>query len=119
MKRVLLLILVLTIFLVSCFGSVEERLKKKFNKTLDKYVGYETELEIKICGERESLYKLQENYINDDKIKIEVLEPKENNNIIIEYKDDNIYLKNTSINESIALKEVKEINRGLLYGEIF
>lgn len=119
MRKVLLLILALTIFLVSCLGNTEEKLRRKLDKTLDKNVGYQAELELRICGEKDSFYKLQENYINDNEIQIEILEPKGNNDITIEYKDGNIHLKNASIEESTSLKEIEEIDRGLLYGEIF
>jgi len=119
-KRVLLIILIAILFLTSCSGNNEKRIKKKFDKILDKYTGYETELDLTIIGEeKDSVYKLRETYINENEIKIEVLEPKENNEIVIKYKGDNIYLKNTSIDQSISLNKIKEIDKSLLFGEIF
>lgn len=120
MKKVLVLILISSVFLVSCIGNNQVKIEKKLNKTLDKYIGYKTELELNILGkEKKSIYRLQENYINENNIEMEILEPKENNKISIKYVDDNIYMKNASINESISLKETKYIDKGLLFGEIF
>lgn len=120
LKKILLFILVFSSFLVSCTGNNEEKIIENLGKTLDNYTGYETEAEIKITmDEKESIYKLRENYINEDEIILEILEPKDSSGVIIEYKGDNIFLNNTSINQSISLKSIKGIHKGLLFGEVF
>ena len=82
--------------------------------------GYETTLEMRIIDDkRESIYKMKEKYIKDNIVSFEILEPKESKGIIIEYKDDKIYLNHASIRQSITLKAVKDFDKGILLINFF
>lgn len=114
------MIIISSIFLISCTQDDAGKIISKLEKVLDNYSGYETKAELEInMDEGSSLYILDEFYRDSGEIKLSILEPKENRGIVIEYRDNNIFLNNASISQSISLKNVKGINRGLLFGEIF
>lgn len=106
--------------MISCTQDDAGKVISKLEKTLDNYSGYETKAELEInMDEGSSFYILDEFYRHSGEIKLSILEPEENRGIVIEYRDNNIFLNNASISQSISLKNVKGINRGLLFGEIF
>lgn len=120
MKRFLIVLLTFSIFLTGCSGGSDKRIIKKLEKTLDKYIGYESTIEIKILmNEKESNYKMKEEYIKNGVYRIEILEPKASKGITIEYEDEKVYINNASIKQSISLKSIKDLNKGLLIGEFF
>lgn len=120
MKRLFLPIIALMIFLTSCTYDTEATIIKKLNNHLDKYTGYKTELNMKtIMDGKESTYRMKETYTLGNKYKLEILEPKESQDITIEYDGDKIYIKNASIKQSISISSVKDFNQGLLIGKFF
>lgn len=120
MKKVLLSVLVFSIFLVSCVKNDTNSILKKLDKTLDNYIGYEAKAELQFNMDKgETVYLLDEMYRQNGEIKLSILEPSENKGITIEYKDDKIFLNNASIRQSISLKGIKGLNRSLLFGEVF
>lgn len=120
MKKLFIFLLVGMLFLVSCTHDNEAKLLRNLEKHLDKYIGYETETEIKtIMPDKETDYRMKESYIKGKKYKMEIIEPEESKGVVIEYEDDKIYLKHASIKQSISLKTVKNLKKGLLVGEVF
>lgn len=120
MKKVLLFILIFNIFLVSCSKDNSSKIMKKLEKTLDNYIGYETEAELQITmDEKESIYLLKEKYKYNGETKVDILELKESKGITIEYKEDKIIINNASLKQSISLKDIKGLNKGMLFGEVF
>lgn len=120
MKKFLIVLLILSILLTGCSGGSDKRTIKKLENTLDKYIGYESTIEIKILmNEKESNYKMKEEYIKNGIYKIEILEPKASKGITIEYEDEKVYINNASIKQSISLKSIKDLSKGLLIGEFF
>lgn len=120
MKKVLLSVLVFSIFLVSCVKNDTNSILKKLDKTLDNYIGYEAKAELQFNMDKgKTVYLLDEMYTQNGEIKLSILEPSENKGITIEYKDDKIFLNNASIRQSISLKSIKGLNRSLLFGEVF
>ncbi|NLY45269.1 MAG: hypothetical protein GX053_04680 [Tissierella sp.] len=120
-RRFLLLIIVLTsILFVSCTSDKSTKTIEKLNKLYNESNGYETILEMKIINDdKESIYKMKEKYSHDHTISLEILEPKESQGIIIEYKDDKIFLNHASIRQSISLKAVKNFDKGILLANFF
>ncbi len=69
--------------------------------------------------EKESIYLLKEKYKYNGETKVDILEPKESKGITIEYKEDKIIINNASLKQSISLKDIKGLNKGMLFGEVF
>lgn len=117
-KSILLIIAISSILLLSC--SSDTRIIEDIDKVYNDNKGYETTLEMRIIDDkRESIYKMKEKYIKDNIVSFEILEPKESKGIIIEYKDDKIYLNHASIRQSITLKAVKDFDKGILLINFF
>ncbi len=117
-KSILLIIAISSILLLSC--SSDTRIIEDIDKLYNDNKGYETTLEMRIIDDkRESIYKMKEKYIKDNIVSFEILEPKESKGIIIEYKDDKIYLNHASIRQSITLKAVKDFDKGILLINFF
>lgn len=118
MKRLLLSILAISMVLVSCSFNTEEKILNKLEKHLDKYTGYKTELRMQtIMDNEESQYKMKESYTLGGKYKLEITEPSNSNDIVIEYDGSKIYLKHASIKESIELNSIKKFDQSLLIGK--
>lgn len=119
-KFLLLFILLASIILASCSTDKTAKTKEKLSDLYNENSGYITKLEMKILtGDKESVYKMQEKYTRDGSISLEILEPKESEGIIIEYKDDKIFLNHSSIKQSISLKAVKNLDKGILLASFF
>lgn len=117
MKKILILLLSISLLLVSCINESDEKIIKKLEKNLDKYNGYTTEIDMRtIMDNQENYYKMIENYEMGNKYSLKIIEPEESKDIIIEYKDEKILLKHASIDQSFALTNVKAFNTGLLLG---
>lgn len=120
MKKLLLFIICISFFLVSCSLETEGRILKKLEKHLDKYTGYKTQLQMKIVmDDKESEYKMKESYTLGNKYKLEVLEPSESKGMTIEYDGEKIYLKHSTLKQSISIDHVKNFDQGLLIGKFF
>ncbi|NLL80866.1 MAG: hypothetical protein GX231_01015 [Tissierellia bacterium] len=118
MRRLLLSILAFTMILVSCIFSTEEKVLKKLEKHLDKYTGYKTELIMQtIMDNKESQYKMKESCTLGGKYKLEIMEPSDSDDIVIEYDGEKIYLKHASMKESIELNPIKKFDQSLLIGK--
>lgn len=120
MKRLLWFILLISIFLISCTKDNKENVVNKLEKTLDKYQGYKTEVDITInMEEKESFYSIKESYFSgEDKYIVEIIDPLKSNSIEIQYEGDKISIKHASIEEYISLKSDDRINKGMLFGEL-
>lgn len=119
LKRILLFLMIVMLFTVSCTIDKEARARKKLEKKLEDYGGYETNTQIKIITDNEeSLYTIDESYIGED-INLNIIEPKESSGITIKYENDSIFLENSSISQSISLKSIKNLNKDLIVGELF
>lgn len=120
MKRLLLFILLISIFLISCTKDNKEKIINKLEKALDNYQGYKTEVDITInMEEKESFYSIKESYFSDeDKYIVEIIDPLKSNGIEIQYEGDKISIKHASIDEYISLKSDDRINKGMLFGEL-
>lgn len=104
--------------LVSCIFSTEEKVLKKLEKHLDKYTGYKTELIMQtIMDNKESQYKMKESCTLGGKYKLEIMEPSDSDDIVIEYDGEKIYLKHASMKESIELNPIKKFDQSLLIGK--
>lgn len=121
MRRFLLLLTLLaSIILASCSRDKTAKTIEKLNDLYNENNGYITKLEMKIlASDKESVYKMEEKYTHDGTISLEILEPKESQGIIIEYKDDKIFLNHSSIKQSISLKAVKNFDKGILLASFF
>ena len=120
MKKLLLLILAMSMFLTSCGYDSEGRIIKKLEKHLDKYTGYKTELIMKtIMDDKESDFKMRESYTLGNKYKLEILEPSESNGMVIEYDGDKIFIHHATLKQSISINSVKNFDQGLLIGKFF
>jgi len=121
LKRLLLLfILIISQFLVSCSFDSEAKILKKLEKQLDKNTGYKTELQMKtIMDNKESVFKMKESYTLGNKYRLEILEPSESKGIIIEYDGDKIYIQHATIKQSFSINSVKNFDQGLLIGKFF
>lgn len=121
MRRFLLLITLLaSMILVSCTTDKSTKTIEKLNNLYNENNGYVTKLEMKILNDdKESVYRMEEKYTRDGTISLEILEPKESEGIIIEYKDDKIFLNHSSIKQSISLKAVKNFDKGILLANFF
>lgn len=120
MKRLLLFILGIMIFLTACSYNTEAKILKKLEKHLDKYTGYKTELNIKtIMDDKETDYRMRESYTLGNKYKLEILEPSDSNGVTIEYDGQKIYIQHATIKQSISINSVKKFNQGLLIGKFF
>lgn len=118
MRRLLLSILAFTMILVSCIFSTDEKVLKKLEKHLDKYTGYKTELIMQtIMDNKESQYKMKESCTLGGKYKLEIMEPSDSDDIVIEYDGEKIYLKHASMKESIELNPIKKFDQSLLIGK--
>lgn len=120
MKRLLLSIIVISIILVSCNFHSEDRILKKLEKHLDKYTGYNTELQMKtIMDNKEEVYKMKESYTLGGKYRLEIIEPSDSHGIVIKYDGDKIYIQHATIKESIEISSIKKFDQGLLIGKFF
>ncbi len=120
MKRLLLLIIVISFLLLSCNFDSEGRIIDKLEKHLDKYTGYKTQLEMKITmNDKDSIYKMSERYTLGNKYKLEILEPSESKGMTIEYDGDKIFIQHASIKQSISIGSVKNFDQGILIGKFF
>lgn len=121
LKRFLLFIIVLSSFLLlSCTSDKDTRIIEKIDKLYTGSNGYETKLEMRILNnEKETIYKMKEEYTHDNNILLEILEPNESKGITIEYKDDKIFLNHSSIRQSISLRAVKNFDKGILLVNFF
>lgn len=120
MKRLLLLIIVISFLLLSCNFDSERRIIDKLEKHLDKYTGYKTQLEMKITmNDKDSIYKMSERYTLGNKYKLEILEPSESKGMTIEYDGDKIFIQHASIKQSISIGSVKNFDQGILIGKFF
>jgi len=122
LKKFLVLVLIIAIFLTltGCYFDSDTYILRRLEKTLDKYTGYKTDLYMKITMNNiENKYKMRETNTLGDKYKLEFLEPIENLGMIIEYKDDKIYIKNASFKQSMEINSVKNFDQGLLIGKFY
>lgn len=120
LKRLLFLLLIVSVLLTSCNWSKEEKLLSKIKNTYDEYKGYKCKANIKIySGEEESTYLIEETYKSSNEYRLEILEPEESKGIIILNTDDKIYLEHPSIEQSISLIAVKSLNKQLVIGDFF
>lgn len=120
MKRLILFIIGISIFITACGYENEGRIVKKLEKNLDKYTGYKTELQLStIMDDKESQFKMKETYTLGNKYKLEILEPSESKGITIEYDGDKIYINHATIKQSISISSVKNFDQGLLIGRFF
>lgn len=106
------------VVLTSCNWSNDKKTLSKVEKTYDKYSGYECEANITIfTGENPTIYLIKEKYNKPNEYKLEVLEPKESEGIVILNTDDKIFVEHPSIDQSISLVTIKTINSQLLIGD--
>jgi len=120
LKRLLFLLLIVSVLLTSCNWSKEEKLLSKIKNTYDEYKGYKCKANIKIySGEEESTYLIEETYKSSNEYRLEILEPEESKGIIILNTDDKIYIEHPSIEQSISLIAVKSLNKQLVIGDFF
>lgn len=120
LKRLLFLLLIVSVLLTSCNWSKEEKLLSKIKNTYDEYKGYKCNANIKIySGEEESTYLIEETYKSSNEYRLEILEPEESKGIIILNTDDKIYIEHPSIEQSISLIAVKSLNKQLVIGDFF
>ncbi|NLV88391.1 MAG: outer membrane lipoprotein-sorting protein [Tissierellia bacterium] len=120
MKRILLLMLIISISLTSCSWSRDEKIFSKIEKAYDEYKGYKCRANIRIIsGEVESTYLIEETYSSSEEYRLEILEPKESKGIIILNTDDKIFIEHPSIEQSISLVAVKSLNKQLVIGDFF
>lgn len=120
MKRLLLsiTIILISVNIVSCNFHSEDRILKKLEKHLDKYTGYNTELQLKtIMDNNEEVYKMKESFTLGGKYRLEIIEPSDSHGIIIEYDGDKIYIQHATIKESIEINSIKKFDQGLLIGK--
>lgn len=118
MKKILILLLIISLLLVSCIGESEKKIIKKLEKNLDKVRGYTTEVDMRtIMDNQENYYKMEETFELGNRYSLKIIEPEESKGIILEFEDDKLYLKHASIQQSIALTNVKAFNKGLILGE--
>lgn len=118
MKRVLVLLLSISILLVSCSINNDEKIIKKLEKHLEKYRGYTTEVDMRtIMDGKENIYKMEEDYSYGNKYTLKIIEPEESKGIIFQYDEDKIFIEHASIDQSISLTNLKTFNKGLLLGE--
>ncbi|MBC8589737.1 hypothetical protein [Wansuia hejianensis] len=119
MKRILLLILTCFVFLTGCMQD-NTRIINKIKNNYDKSIGYETEAEISInTDSKESQYRVKEKHIKGDKSKLEFIKPNTSKGITIEYEKDKIFLNHASIKQSISLRTIKKLDKGILLEEFF
>lgn len=119
MKRFLLFLMIILLFTVSCTIDKEARIIKKLEKRLEDYNGYKTTTQIKIITDnKKSLYTIDESYIGED-INLKIMEPEISSGITIKYENNNIFLENSSISQSISLKAIKSLNKDLIVGELY
>jgi len=120
LKRILLLMLIISISLTSCSWSRDEKIFSKIEKAYDEYKGYKCRANIRIIsGEVESTYLIEETYSSSEEYRLEILEPKESKGIIILNTDDKIFIEHPSIEQSISLVAVKSLNKQLVIGDFF
>ncbi|NLY84892.1 MAG: outer membrane lipoprotein-sorting protein [Tissierellia bacterium] len=120
MKRILFLMLIITISLTSCIWSSDEKYLSKIEKAYDEYKGYKCRANIKIfSGEEETTYLIEETYTSSKEYKLEILEPKESKGIIILNTNDKIFIEHPSIEQSISLVAIKSLNKQLVIGDFF
>lgn len=119
LKRILLLILTCFVFLTGCMQD-NTRIINKIKNNYDKSIGYETEAEISInTDSKESQYRVKEKHIKGDKSKLEFIKPNTSKGITIEYEKDKIFLNHASIKQSISLRTIKKLDKGILLEEFF
>lgn len=120
LKRLMVFIVLIAIFLMSCTNDYKENIVSKFKKTFEGYQGYKTEVDITINMDgKESLYSIRESYFSNKlKYIVEIIDPLKNNSIFIEYEGDKISLKHASFDEYISLKLDDKIDKGMLFGEL-
>jgi len=120
LKRILFLMLIITISLTSCIWSSDEKYLSKIEKAYDEYKGYKCRANIKIfSGEEETTYLIEETYTSSKEYKLEILEPKESKGIIILNTNDKIFIEHPSIEQSISLVAIKSLNKQLVIGDFF
>lgn len=116
-KNIIFIISFIFILLVGC-GENEDRILKKANKTMDEIDNYESLLDIRIDTEdNKASYKMKETYKDKGPL-VEVMYPEENNGITLEYQDDKIIIENSSIEQSITLERIKNLDKGFLLKDI-
>ncbi|WFA09121.1 hypothetical protein [Tissierella sp. Yu-01] len=122
MKKLLLsiIIILISVTILSCNFHSEDRILKKLEKHLDKYTGYNTELQMKtLMDNKEEEYKMKESYTLGGKYRLEIIEPSDSQGIIIQYDGDKIYIQHATIKESIEINSIKKFDQGLLIGKFF
>lgn len=120
LKRIVLLILLISLSLTSCTLSSDQKLLAKIQKTYDEYKGYKCRAHINIySGEEPSSYLIEESYTGSEEYRLEILEPKESKGIIILNTNDKIFIEHPSIEQSISLIAVKSLNKQLIIGDFF
>lgn len=119
MKRSLLCLMIILLVTVSCTVDKQAKAIKRLGKEYQNYKGYETNTEIKIItDDKESLYTIDESSTLEE-INLEIIKPEVSKGISIKYKDDNIFLENSSISQSISLKSIKDLNKDFIIGGFF
>lgn len=122
MKKVLVGIIFLIIILgmTSCKEPTNEEILNSFKKSIDSFESYESVSKVIVKSNKgETSYKFNETYIKPDKIKLEILEPKESLGCIIIYDGNKIFLKHPSINQTISMDNIKSLDKSFFIGNFY
>jgi len=120
-KKVLLVLLILTLLLItSCGRQTDEELFHEVQKTISNFNNYRCTSSIVVKSNKgETKYVFIETFIKPDKIKLEIVEPKDSFGCIIIYDGSKMFLKHPSINQTITLENIKSIDRQYFLGDFF
>lgn len=121
MKRVLLVLLLLILLLItSCGRPTNEKLLYEMQKTINNFNNYSCTSNIVVKSNKgETKYVLVETFVKPDKIKLEIVEPKDSFGCIIIYDGAKMFLKHPSINQTITLENIKSIDKQYFLGDFF
>ena len=121
MKKVLLVLFFSVLLLItSCGRPTDEKLLYEMQKTINDFKNYKCTSNIVVNSNKgKSEYVLIETFIKPDKIKLEIVEPKDSFGCIIIYDGSKIFLKHPSINQTITLENIKSIDRQFFLGQFF
>ncbi|MBU5292864.1 hypothetical protein KQH90_02275 [Anaerosalibacter bizertensis] len=116
---VLFLIIVLLMF-TSCKKTTDEEILNNIKKNIDDFDNYESISTVVVKSNKGvTSYKFKEVFIKPDKIKLEIIEPKESLGCIIIYDGDKIFLKHPNISQTISMENIKSLDKSFFIGNFY
>ncbi|WP_416198499.1 MAG: Outer membrane lipoprotein-sorting protein [Sporanaerobacter sp.] len=121
MKKILVgLVLVVSILMTSCGKPTDEIVLNEMNQTLKKFKNYKCISSVVVKSNKgQSKYKYKETFVKPDKIKLEIIEPKESFGCIIIYDGSQIFLRHPNISQTISMKNINSLNKDFFIGNFF